>query len=361
MPPAPSTIVNASLLDPRRAAAIVRLRYTTDQRPGIRRRRAGKGFYYLDPQGRRIRDPEVLERIRKLAIPPAYEGVWICPDEDGHVQATARDARGRKQYRYHARWREVRDANKYDRLRAFGHVLPRIRARVDAALRRPDLSRERVLALVVRLLDLTHIRVGNEEYARTNHSYGLTTMRSRHVELHGQRVRFSFRGKSGVAHEVTLSDRRIARALQRCLELPGQELFHYLDADGTPRPISSTDVNAYLHELTGAELTAKDFRTWAGTVLALGALRAQAKVSKRRLVDAIRGVAIALHNTPAVCRRCYIHPAVSEGYLAGELAALPRTAPRRHLSADETLLLRMLERRQTKARGGLPPRARLYA
>ncbi|HEX4755943.1 MAG TPA: DNA topoisomerase IB [Candidatus Dormibacteraeota bacterium] len=301
------------------------LRYVSDASPGIRREaRPGGGFRYIGTDGRAIRRAAELQRIAHLAVPPAWTDVWICPHANGHIQATGRDARRRKQYRYHDRWREARDATKYERTLAFGEALPRIRAQVDRDLRRPDLSRERVLALVVRLLDATYIRVGNEEYARENRSFGLTTMRERHVEVEGSKVRFQFRGKSGRAHVVDLRDARVARAITRLEELPGQVLFQWLDEDDDVHGVESDDVNAYIRDAAGDDFTAKDFRTWAGTVLAAWALQelgehASKAQAKRQVVDAVGSVARHLGNTSAVCRRCYVHPEVISAHLDGEL------------------------------------------
>ena len=331
----------ADILETAREAG---LRYTSDDRPGIRRRRSGRGFSYVSSDGRRVADPAELRRIRRLAIPPAWTDVWICPDARGHLQATGRDAKGRKQYRYHERFRETRDENKYERMIQFGKTLPRIRARVDADLRRNGPSRERVLATVVRLLERSLIRVGNEEYAKENESYGLTTLRSRHVRLAGERVRFRFRGKSGVEHDVELRDRRVARVIRELQDLPGQHLFAYVGDDGAVRPIGSDDVNAYLREIAGEEFTAKDFRTWAGTLLAAQTLatveRAEnVRIARRSVTRAVEQVAARLRNTRAVCRTCYIHPAVIETFLDG--GALP---------VDEGGVLRLLERRRARAR-----------
>ena len=310
--------------DPIESAREAGLRYVSDDRPGIRRNRRGKSFRYVQPDGQAVRDRDTLRRIRSLAIPPAWSDVWICPLANGHLQATGHDARGRKQYHYHPRWRAVRDETKYDRLIAFGLALPCIRARVEQDLAQPGLPRGKVLATVVRLLEITLIRVGNEEYARTNGSFGLTTLRNRHVSVEGESVRFSFRGKSGVRHSIRVDDRRLARIVRRCQDLPGQELFQYLDDDGTPRDLDSADVNAYLREIAGQEFTAKDFRTWAGTVLAARALQefesfdSQAQ-AKRNIVAAIESVSKRLGNTTAVCRKCYVHPAVLNAYLDGSL------------------------------------------
>jgi DNA topoisomerase-1 len=286
--------------------------------------RAGKGFRYVGPDGRSIRDPEELARIRSLVIPPAWTGVWICPLAHGHLQATGRDARGRKQARYHPRWRAVRDETKYHRLIAFGRALPRIRARTRRDLARPGLPRDKVLAAVVRLLETTLIRVGNEEYARHNHSFGLTTMRDRHVDVSGGRMQFEFRGKSGIRHTVELHDRRLARIVKHCQDVPGYELFQYLDEDGQRHTIDSADVNEYLRTISGQDFTAKDFRTWAGTVLAACALQefeafdSQAQ-ARRNILRAIETVASRLGYTRSVCRKCYIHPAILDAYLDGSL------------------------------------------
>jgi DNA topoisomerase-1 len=291
---------------------------------GIRRVRAGKGFRYLDPDGKPVHDRDVLARIRSLVIPPAWTEVWICPLANGHLQATGRDARGRKQYRYHPRWREVRDESKYGRMIAFGKALPLIRQRVEHDLALPGLPREKVLATIVRLLETTLIRVGNEEYARANRSFGLTTLRDGHAEINGSTVRFEYRGKSGVEHAAHIHDRRLARIIRRCQDLPGEELFQYVDERGERRKVGSDEVNEYLHEIAGDEFTAKDFRTWAGTVLAARALREfeafdSQTQAKRNIVTAIESVAKRLGNTKAVCRKCYVHPAVLDSYLDGSL------------------------------------------
>ena len=299
------------------------LRYVGDETPGIARRRDGEHFVYVDARGKPVNDEKTLARIKHLAIPPAYEDVWICARADGHLQATGRDARGRKQYRYHARWREVRDEAKYERMIAFGHALPAVRARLERDLGRPGLPREKVIATVIELLEATSIRVGNDEYARANHSYGLTTMQSRHVRIDGTRLLFTFRGKSGVRHAIDVRNRKLARIVKTLRDLPGQELFHFVDDEGISHRIDSGDVNAYLHDVTGKPFTAKDFRTWAGTIacaLALSSAGADsgepsAAELKRRLNAAIGDVAKMLGNTPAVCRKCYIHPAVIERYL----------------------------------------------
>ncbi len=310
-------------VDPAESAKIAGLRYVNDLGPGIRHKRAGKHFSYLGLDGRPIREAEELKRIRSLAIPPAWTDVWISPLVRGHIQATGRDAKGRKQYRYHPRWREVRDQTKYHRMMAFAGALPSIRQRVNHDLSLRGLPRDKVLASVVRLLEATLIRVGNEEYARENKSYGLTTMRDRHVDIEGSKLVFHFRGKSGVNHEVDVRDRRVAKIVQRCQELPGHHLFQYLDEDGNRQTVDSDDVNAYLQSITGEEFTAKDFRTWSGTVLAAEALQAfeafdSETQAKKNIVQAIESVAKKLGNTPTVCRKCYIHPEVITAYLSGQ-------------------------------------------
>jgi DNA topoisomerase-1 len=338
-------------------AAEAGLRYVSDLTPGFARRRRGKGFVYLDPNGRAVLDDRVLRRIRSLAVPPAWTEVWICTDPLGHLQATGRDARGRKQYRYHPRWRAVRDEAKFGRMIAFGHALPAIRARVDHDLQLEGLPREKVLAVTVRLLESTLIRVGNEEYARDNQSFGLTTLRDRHVEVNGAEIRFDFRGKGGKRHEVGIRDRGLARIVRQCQDLPGYELFQYLDDGGGRRSIDSEDVNAYLREVSGEDFTAKDFRTWAGTVLASLALRAldgepmSEEQAKRNVNEAIEQVARSLRNTPTICRRCYVHPDVIEAYLDGTLRAAPARARRTNggLRPEEQAVLTILERRARSA------------
>src|SRR2546426_6565921 len=312
------------LVDPIESARAAGLRYVSDLSSGIRRKRAGKGFTYSNGEGRGIRDSDTIRRIKGLAIPPAWTDVWICPDPRGHLQATGRDARRRKQYRYHSRWRELRDAVKYDRMLAFAAALPKIREQTDRDLERPGMPREKVLAAIVRLLEETRIRVGNEEYRKENGSFGLTTLRNRHVDVIGSGVRFTFRGKSGKHHQVELQDRRLARIIKRFLEIPGQELFQYLDENGEPRAIESADVNDYLREISGEDFTAKDFRTWSGTILAARFLREtqaerDTRAAKKELVRAIARVADELGNTPAVCKKGYIHPAVIAAFLAGGL------------------------------------------
>jgi DNA topoisomerase-1 len=343
--------------DPVESAREAGLRYVSDSKPGIRRLGSAKNFRYATLEGKPLRDKETLARIRSLVIPPAWTDVWICPLANGHLQATGRDARGRKQSRYHSKWREVRDENKYERMTHFAAALPGIRARVKDDLARPGMPREKVLATIVGVMEATHIRVGNEEYARTNKSYGLTTMRNRHVEVHGADVKFTFQGKSGVRHAISLHDRRLARIIKQCTDIPGYELFQYLDADGAHHNIDSTAVNDYLREITGQHFTAKDFRTWAGSVLACDVLRelgpfASAAEAKRNVVAAIAKVAAELGNTPTVCRKCYVHPAVLEAYLGGitikdakeklddEIAELAAV-----LRREDIALLKLLEQR----------------
>ncbi len=345
-----------------------RLRHSSDNRPGITRRRSGRGFAYRDADGSPVRDRETLARIRKLAIPPAWTDVWICPYPNGHLQATGRDARGRKQYRYHPSYRLRREAAKYERLVAFARALPAIRERVEADLAKPGLPREKVLAAVVRLLELTLIRVGNDEYARLNRSFGLTTLRDRHAKIDGHGLHFRFRGKSGKEVEVGLRDRRLASVVRRCRDLPGQELFQYVDDDGQPVDVTSDSVNEYLREIA-PDITAKDFRTWAGTVLAYRALRALDHPTtdgqaKRNIVEAIRETADRLHNTPAVCRSAYVHPVVVDAYLDGKLrgalveAAEESGAPTLGTTADEekavlALIRRHLREDATRVRQGV--------
>jgi DNA topoisomerase I len=352
--PALPSLVDADALA---SARSVGLRYVRDDIPGITREALKNGFRYLDPGGKPLRDETVLARIKALAIPPAWTEVWICPLENGHIQATGRDAKKRKQYRYHARWRAVRDEAKYDRMINFGKALPAIRKQVDAALALPGLPREKVLATVVHLLQTTMMRVGNEEYARTNQSFGLTTLRNRHVRIDGSRVEFQFRGKSGVKHAIRISDRRLASIIRRTRDLPGQDLFQYVDDDGQRRSIGSADVNDYLRTLTGEDYTAKDFRTWSGTVLAAMALQEFEKFdseaqAKKNIVRAIESVAKKLGNTPTICRKCYVHPAVLEAYLDGAtLEALQQRAQAKlanelqALSPEEAAVLAFLEER----------------
>jgi DNA topoisomerase I len=341
--------------DPARLAKASQLRYVMDDLPGITRKRTRKGFLYLNAHGRVLRQTKDLRRIQSLAIPPAWEHVWISPWPDSHLQATGRDARGRKQHRYHPRWREVRDQTKFDRMSAFGRALPNLRRRLNRDLARPGLPRDKVLATVVRLLESTMIRIGNEEYARHNRSYGLTTMRSKHVKVKGAKIQFEFRGKGGKSFNLDLNDRRLARIVNHCQDLPGQELFQYVDEEGRRRTINSSDVNDYLRQVTREDFSAKDFRTWAGTVLAARALREIKQVdskahTKRNLANAIETVAKKLGNTRSVCRNCYIHPAVIGSYLDGTLQNVmnQRANPQTKLSlnrlnADELAVLAILE------------------
>jgi DNA topoisomerase I len=339
------------------AAQEAGLRYVSDTRPGIRRRMGPLGFKYIATTGRVIRNKAEVGRINRLAIPPAWTDVWICPDPRGHIQATGRDAKGRKQYRYHPEWRVCRDDTKYDRMLPFADALPKIRQRTKADVAKLGLSREKVLATVVQLLEKSLIRVGNDEYAKKNRSFGLTTMRNSHVKVRGSTVKFEFRGKSGVRHSVDVDDKRLARIVKACQELPGQELFEYIDEDGDRHDVGSADVNAYLKEITGEDFTAKDFRTWAGTVLASTALRELEAVdsqtrAKKNVVRAIEAVAGVLGNTKAVCRKSYIHPAVLDSYMDGSmLQALTRRAgqvARRKLAGlkpEEVAVLTLLQQR----------------
>ncbi|GJD36960.1 DNA topoisomerase IB [Methylobacterium aerolatum] len=325
--------------DLRAAAAEVGLTYVDDSRPGLTRRRSGKGFSFYDTKGAPVRDPSTIERINKLAIPPAYTDVWICPRRNGHIQATGRDAKGRKQYRYHPEFRQAREANKFTRIMSFADALPAIRARIDADMRRKGLPRDKVLATVVHLLETTLIRVGNDDYARTNRSYGLTTLRDPHVTIAGSELTFRFKGKSGKEWNVSLKDRRVARIVKACQDLPGQELFQYIDGDGVRRDVTSSDVNDYLREITGEDYTAKDFRTWAGTVLAALGLNAfeafdSEAGAKRNVRTAIEEVAQRLGNTPTICRKCYIHPEILDCYLEGALVDQMRGAVESELTDD---------------------------
>lgn len=322
------------------------LHYVDDTRPGLSRKLERGKFAYFDVAGQRVKDPEEIRRINALAIPPAYRDVWICPDPQGHIQATARDARGRKQYRYNPLWCAVRDADKFGRLLQFGRALPAIRRRVERDLMRRDFGRERIVAAVVRLLDLTLIRVGNQKYAKENRSYGLTTLRTRHTEVLGNDIRFRFRGKSGIDHDVRINDARVARIVRRCLEIPGQELFQYLDGEGTRHPIGSADVNAYLKSAVEEDFTAKDYRTWSGSVHAFDLLQKRTDDIERRpkvVVEVIKSVSKRLANTPAICRKCYVHPIVVERFLADALPPFRAVAAPRMLRADERRFLRFLE------------------
>lgn len=341
------------------------LRYVSDDEPGITRKRSGKGFTYIGPSGKRVTDAATLDRIRKLAVPPAYSDVWICADEDGHIQATGRDARGRKQYRYHARWSETRDANKYERMIMFGAMLPRLRRRIDAHMRRQGVGRRKVLATVVHLLDSTLIRVGNEDYARSNQSYGLTTLRNRHVDVSPSELRFQFKGKSGKMWKLKMRDRRIARIVRQIQELPGQQLFQYIDRSGKMRGVTSSDVNEYLREIAGEPVSAKDFRTWSGTVLAamaLGELEAftSATAAKKNVKAAVEKVAARLGNTPTICRKCYVHPQVVDTYFDGTLAEHMRRKGRSPagLQPEEAAVLAFLKRRAAE-QAAAPKRKRV--
>ena len=346
------------------AAKAAELRYVSDEQPGITRVKSGKGFKYILPNGKPVDDPDTEIRIKALAIPPAWTDVWICPVSNGHIQAVGRDQRGRKQYRYHARWREVRDQAKYDKMISFAQALPTIRRRTAADLAKPGLPREKVLAAVVRIMEKTLIRVGNDEYANQNDSYGLTTLQDHHADVDGHKVTFEFKGKSGREHEIDLEDKRLAKIVEHCQDLPGEELFQYVDDDGVTRDIGSDDVNQYLREISSENFTAKDFRTWAGTVLAARALQEFKKFdsqaqAKRNVVAAIENVAKRLGNTKAVCRKCYVHPAILDSYMDGTLAdALARKAGRelarsmKRLPAEEAAVLGLLSQSlQTGATG----------
>jgi DNA topoisomerase-1 len=351
----------APLPGPEKEAAAAGLHYVSDESPGITRRRAGSGFAYRDPAGQAVRDKATLARIRALAIPPAYTEVWICPDPRGHIQATGRDAKGRKQYRYHPDWRAARDATKYQHIMEFAHCLPALRSQVDRDMAERGLGRRKVLATVVHLLDTTLIRVGNEDYVQANGSYGLTTLRNRHVAVQGSELRFAFRAKSGKDWRLAIRDRRVAKVVRACQDLPGQELFQYIDEDGTRQGVTSSDINDYLREVTGHDITAKDFRTWAGTVLAAMALTeferfdSQA-VAKRNVKAAIELAATRLGNTPAICRKCYVHPEVLDSYLQGSLLVTVKQQVEAELREDlpsmkpeEAAVLAFLRQRLARA------------
>ena len=346
-----------NIVDPREAAEAVGLAYVSDESSGIRRRRAGKGFAFYDPKGKKITDPATLERIRKLAVPPAYTDVWICPMPNGHIQATGRDAKGRKQYRYHPKFREVRDSTKFEHMLEFARGLPEIRAKIDAHMKLRGMPREKVLATVVYLLENTLIRVGNDDYVKQNKSYGLTTLKDRHVKVEGAELRFRFKGKSGKEWNLRVKDRRIAKIVKQCQDIPGQELFQYIDEEGQRRDVTSSDVNAYLKEITGRDITAKDFRTWAGTVLAALALAefetfdsdARAKKNVRAAIERVSG---RLGNTPTICRKCYVHPEVFHSYLQGELLLEVKEQVESelrdnlgHMKPEEAAVLTLLEGR----------------
>ncbi|HZZ00206.1 MAG TPA: hypothetical protein VFE36_11575 [Candidatus Baltobacteraceae bacterium] len=331
------------------------LRYVSDEAPGIRRLRRGSHFAYVGPDGRAVRDRQTLARIRGLAVPPAYDDVWICLDPRGHIQATGRDARRRKQYRYHPRWREVRDESKYARMLDFAKALPRIRRRVAADLRRQGLEREKVLAAVVALLEITAVRVGNDEYARANRSFGLTTLRNRHARVRGNKLTFRFRGKSGVQHEIGVIDHRLAKIVRECQDLPDQQLFEYVGDDGSSHRVGSSDVNAYIRETSGGDFTAKDFRTWMGTVRCAVALAHMGEAEsvtdrKRNAVEAVREVARDLGNTPAVCRKCYVHPEVLAAYMDdGKFEPITSTKPgTRGLRREEQFVIELMRKRSRK-------------
>ena len=315
---------SGTVVDPREAAESVGLIYVSDEEPGIRRRKAGKGFSYKRAGGDTVKDAAALKRIRSLAVPPAWTDVWICPRANGHIQAIGRDAKGRKQYRYHARFREIRESTKYERMLEFARSLPALRETIAEHMTLRGLPREKVLATVVHLLETTLIRVGNEDYVRQNKSYGLTTLRNRHVEVNGSELRFNFKGKSGKIWKLKVKNRRVAKIIKARQDLPGQDLFQYVDEDGEPQSVTSADVNAYLREITGRDITAKDFRTWSGTVLAAWALKefetfdSEAK-AKKNIRAAIEQVAARLGNTPTICRKCYVHPELISCYVEGSL------------------------------------------
>ena len=349
-----------TIIDPKDAAESAGLRYVSDNRPGIRRKRVGTGFSYTRADGSKLSDKDVLRRIKSLAIPPAWTDVWICPFADGHIQATGRDAKGRKQYRYHARFREVRESTKYEHVVAFAAALPGIRERVNEHMALRGLPREKVLATVVHLLETTLIRVGNDEYAEQNKSYGLTTLKNRHVAVDGTEVRFRFMGKSGKQWSLRVKDRRVAKIIKACQDLPGQELLQYVDEAGICQDVTSSDVNAYLKEITGRDITAKDFRTWAGTVLAAMALKElesfdSAAQAKRNLRTAIEKVSGKLGNTPTICRKCYVHPEVLSSYMDGNLVLELKSKAESELRGDvqdlkpeEAAVLALLRGRLTR-------------
>ncbi len=352
--------LNEAAAEGREAAEAAGLTYVSDDRAGITRQKSGKGWRFIDPSGRTITDKAVRERIAKLGVPPAYTDVWICPKANGHIQATGRDAKGRKQYRYHPDWTAARDSAKYERMEAFGRLLPGIRKRVAADMGKQGLPREKVLATLVALLEKTLIRVGNEDYAKDNKSFGLTTLRNRHVDIDGATLRFDFKGKSGKMWNLDLKDRRVSKVVRSIQELPGQHLFQYLDDEGHRQPVDSADVNDYLREITGEDVTAKDFRTWAGTVLASMALAEFEAVDSQALMKknvkaAIESVAAKLGNTPTICRKCYVHPHVVDSYLDGGLLEGIKQKVEEELCEDadqlkpeEAALLGLLSRRISK-------------
>lgn len=357
---------NDNIVDPKDAAESVGLSYVSDETPGITRRKAGRGWSYRDPEGRILKDRDTIERIDKLAIPPAYTAVWICPDPNGHLQATGRDARGRKQYRYHARFREVRDGTKYEHMITFAQSLPTIRRAVAEHMAMRGLPREKVLATVVHLLETTMIRVGNADYAKQNKSYGLTTLANRHVRIEGTELRFRFKGKSGKEWNLKIRDRRVARIVRQSQELPGQQLFQYIDEDGERKGVTSGDVNEYLKTIAGTAITAKDFRTWTGTVLAALALAELERfdseaAAKRNVRTAIEQVAARLGNTPTVCRKCYVHPEIIDSYLADALVLEVKQEVERELAEDveglrpeEALVLAFLQQRLARKADAIP-------
>jgi DNA topoisomerase-1 len=358
--PTPGNIETCAATDPGLIAKSVGLRYITDTAPGLTRKRAGKHFSYVGLDGKLIRDSKELERIKKIGIPPAWTNVWICPTDRGHILATGRDAKGRKQYRYHPRWREVRDETKYDKLIIFGKALPRIRECIAQDLVRSGLSYEKVIATIIRLLDTSLIRVGNEEYVRENGSFGLTTMRNQHVEVGEAKIHFHFKGKSGKEHSIDVSDRQLAKIVKRCQALPGQELFQCVDENKELRPVESNDVNDYLRRVGGQEFTAKDFRTWGGSVTAmialeqLGAFESETQ-GKKNVTEAIKSTAVRLGNTPTICRKCYVHPGIIDAYLDGSLLnffkryhGFTKKRNTNGLSPDETKVLAFLEYMSTQ-------------
>jgi DNA topoisomerase-1 len=369
----PVSLPDATSQDGAATAKSVGLRYVSADAPGITRKPAKDGFGYIDADGTPVRDEETLARIKSLAIPPAWTDVWICPKENGHIQATGRDARKRKQYRYHARWRSVRDEAKYGRMLSFGKALPMIRKKVEKALKLHGMPREKVLATVVYLLQATMMRIGNEEYARHNKSFGLTTLRDRHVRIDGSEVEFHFRGKSGVNHSIKVDDPRLARIIKRSRDLPGQELFQYVDDEGVQRVIDSADVNDYLREITGEDYSAKDFRTWSGTMLAALALQEYEKFdsevqAKKNILRAIESVAEKLGNTPSICRKCYVHPAILDAYLDGTmLHALQQHAHEElvkdihALRPEEVAVLALLQQRLQATVAGKSPQRKTRA
>jgi DNA topoisomerase I len=350
-----STLI--AMPDPVESAKIVGLRYVTDDIPGIHREKKGEDFHYVDADGKRVTDEKTLERIDSLVIPPAWTDVWISPYANGHLQATGRDDRKRKQHRYHPKWREVRDENKYTQMIAFAKALPQIRKRVDEDLALAGFPRNKVLATVVKLLEVSLIRVGNEEYAKENRSYGLTTLKDRHVEVSGSKLHFHFRGKSGKKHDIDIHDRRLAKVVKGVQDIQGQELFQYIDEDGERRKVDSDDVNAYLREISGEDFTAKCFRTWVGTVLAARALQEFKKFdnnaeAKKNVVQAIKAVAERLGNTPTICKKCYVHPAILESYMDETLLETLTGRAGRELSKslhelppEEAAVLALLEER----------------